>query len=149
MPLEIFCESALHCSSVDVLAQRPETDILRQRQSVSTETKDHHYPKVFSGVQGRLAQFFAGRLAVLFSQMLFERDCLLEMKSFEVAKSGVSLEPRQRLRHGVYRDFALALGFLQISKVLPLNPFIIGVVLYHVLVAPLLVTVYGEFAALA
>jgi phosphoserine phosphatase len=49
----------------------------------------------------------------LFGEVRFQGNRLLDMKLREIAKSGVALEPVDRLRHAVQRAFAKPLSFLQ------------------------------------
>jgi hypothetical protein len=50
------------------------------------------------------------------------------MKCLEVPMLGVFLEPAHGFRRSVHSWLAVAFGLLQIGKVLPLDPFIFGVV---------------------
>jgi hypothetical protein len=50
------------------------------------------------------------------------------MKRLEVPITGVLLKPMQRLRRSIHSRLTMALGFLQIGEILPLDSFIFGAV---------------------
>ena len=56
-----------------------------------------------NGVHRRFAQLFPGHVALLFREVPFERDGLLEMERLKVTKFGVRFESKQRLGYSVDR----------------------------------------------
>src|SRR5260370_39035112 len=82
-------------------------------------------------MRARLAQRFAGSLVQLLGRSSLERHRLLAMKGLEAAKAGIDLEAANRLRCGIHRRLAPALGFLEIGEVAVLRPLVVSVVFRH------------------
>ena len=81
----------------------------------------------------------AGRL---FGQMPLERNRLLIVKCLEIPISGVLFKPAQRLRSGIHRRLAVALGFLQISEIFALDSLIFRVVFSSWFLTPCLKSLF-------
>lgn len=69
--------------------------------------------------------------------MRLECLCLFRVEGFEIAVMGICLEAIEGLRDAVQGCLGMAFGFFQVSKVLVLNPNIVGVVGFHGLLSVL------------
>ena len=80
---------------------------------------------------------FAGGGVRSSRQMIFEFHGLLLVEALEVLVPITVLEPRDGSGHAVNRSVAIALGFLQIEKIIALDALVCGAVLCHGKGAPI------------